>query len=706
MEAGREGEGRKGVRIRLRFEDESILSNLQRQEGLAKCWYWIHSGVVSIAHLASDIAVAFDLLNSCPNGVLLEMGGFALPPSQPASLLQDEDLISVKQKRLLLRSQELINVGLIGEREKFVSGIQHGGVNLLAPEEFEKETGGYQSGDEGGSEPSLNMGIDIQFKDPEARLSKSKEFSSKKRKRALRTTSADAKGVKMDEGHESRKKKSSKKEKQVDDSKRTALQQAGFEDDLVTDLKPETKKRKRKKMVGAEDGCEADSSKLQVDAKKPSRSARRKKAKRMWLREQAKVNPLLSDLFWWLEKEVQEEHVLDNKSLDLMIKTPEVRDEMEAEEERLPVMVAPGHIRFEPCDGGTACTLPLQCPFPVFHFSNDIRNKRQGQGWGQEKQSDKYVDKKKTFVEDPQQGSEPNIHPSKQRSFEGFPLLNGTPQIGDILAYRLVELTHSWTPEISPYRVGKVSGFGGSLGNLMLVPVAEYPLHEYSEDEGEEFAQQEDIYLPPYNPDGSLEVELSALMEVRVLEKGSNVSDVEPQPETLGPTSTVAPATRPEVPFENKFCENEQAPGYKLNGTVQGLSKTHNQQHSPVDVSKPVENFAEKVESVTTSGRGSGKVLMGDEAWQDILCQELDRKKEELNVQLGQDGCVGNDLNCKESSAPTQIDTDNTQKGLTFEGKKIVTTYKKTAFASTGHRVLRAGALGPTMALLRANQIL
>jgi hypothetical protein len=73
MEAGREGEGRKGVRIRLRFEDESILSNLQRQEGLAKCWYWIHSGVVSIAHLASDIAVAFDLLNSCPNGVLLEV---------------------------------------------------------------------------------------------------------------------------------------------------------------------------------------------------------------------------------------------------------------------------------------------------------------------------------------------------------------------------------------------------------------------------------------------------------------------------------------------------------------------------------------------------------------------------------------------------------------------------------------------------------
>lgn len=55
-------------------------------------------------------------------------------------------------------------------------------------------------------------------------------------------------------------------------------------------------------------------------------------------------------------------------------------------------------------------------------------------------------------------------------------------------------------------QVGKVSGFEGSLGNLMLVPVAEYPLHEYSEDEEEEFAQQEDIYLPPYNPDGSLEV--------------------------------------------------------------------------------------------------------------------------------------------------------------------------------------------------------
>jgi hypothetical protein len=97
----------------------------------------------------------------------------------------DMFLCSVKQKRLLLQSKELINVGLIGEREKFVTGIQHGGVDLLAPEEFEKETGGYQSGDEGGTEPSLNVGIDIQFKDPEARLSKSKEFRSKKRKRVL-----------------------------------------------------------------------------------------------------------------------------------------------------------------------------------------------------------------------------------------------------------------------------------------------------------------------------------------------------------------------------------------------------------------------------------------------------------------------------------------------------------------------------------------
>ncbi len=105
-------------------------------------------------------------------------------------------------------------------------------------------------------------------------------------------------------------------------------------------------------------------------------------------------------------------------------------------------------------------------------------------------------------------------------------------------------------------------------------------------------------------------------------------------------------------------------------------------------------------------GVNGSKLLYSSTAWQDILCQELDRKKEELNVQLGQDGCGGNDLNCKESSAPTQIEADNTQKGLTFEGKKIVTTYRKTAFASTGHRVLRAGALGPTMALLRANQIL
>jgi hypothetical protein len=191
------------------------------------------------------------------------------------------------------------------------------------------------------------------------------------------------------------------------------------------------RKRKKSNANGSLDGCLTEELKrvnlpqegsIVDDSKKPSRSARRKKAKRMWLREQAKNHGS------GLEKEVQEEHVLDNKSLDLMIKTPDVRDEMEAEEERLPVMVAPGHIRFEPCDGDEEHD-EARPPVPVFHFSNDIRNKRQGQGWGQEKQSDKYVDKKKTFVEDPQQGSEPNIHPSKQRSFEGFPLLNGTPQV-------------------------------------------------------------------------------------------------------------------------------------------------------------------------------------------------------------------------------------------------------------------------------------
>jgi len=64
-----------------------------------------------------------------------------------------------------------------------------------------------------------------------------------------------------------------------------------------------------------------------------------------------------------LRKKYRKSMFFDNKNLDLMIKTPEVRDEMEAEEERLPVMVAPGHIRFEPCDGGITCTLPLQCPF-------------------------------------------------------------------------------------------------------------------------------------------------------------------------------------------------------------------------------------------------------------------------------------------------------------------------------------------------------
>lgn len=66
-------EYKKGVRIRLSFEDPGMLTPLQVEQGLSKCWIQVHNHILSIGHLAAHIAVKFDLQQLCRDGVALEV---------------------------------------------------------------------------------------------------------------------------------------------------------------------------------------------------------------------------------------------------------------------------------------------------------------------------------------------------------------------------------------------------------------------------------------------------------------------------------------------------------------------------------------------------------------------------------------------------------------------------------------------------------
>lgn len=65
-----------GVRIRLSFEEDGMLSEEQIEQGLNKSWYLVNPRLLTIGQLSAWITMDFRLGNSCPNGVTLEVRHF------------------------------------------------------------------------------------------------------------------------------------------------------------------------------------------------------------------------------------------------------------------------------------------------------------------------------------------------------------------------------------------------------------------------------------------------------------------------------------------------------------------------------------------------------------------------------------------------------------------------------------------------------
>ncbi|XP_042048635.1 coilin-like isoform X2 [Salvia splendens] len=187
------------------------------------------------------------------------------------------------------------------------------------------------------------------------------------------------------------------------------------------------------------------------------------------------------------------------------------------EDEVVPIEIRPGHIRFEPLEEEEAMQQD-HAPLETFNW-NGITSKKKGQQWGKENRRFTPINDYRTNKEDFETPTkEKRKQPNEGIDFDKLPPLPGLPKEGDLIAYRVLELSSTWTPELSAHRVGKVSWYNVESKQTMLLPVPEYPIISEEEDDGE--AAQLDTSL--YKEDGSLEIYFSALVDVRVLISGGS----------------------------------------------------------------------------------------------------------------------------------------------------------------------------------------
>ncbi|XP_023768374.1 uncharacterized protein LOC111916960 isoform X1 [Lactuca sativa] len=128
------------IRLRLVFEDGSLLSEAQRSDGMNQSWLLVEPNQhQKISDVCNHLLHSFNLRDSCPNGILLYMDGFVLPPSESTRILKDKEILCVKRKEMGLA--EAIEGGDAGNLVDYVEVNRKEPVSnamLLLPNEEEK----------------------------------------------------------------------------------------------------------------------------------------------------------------------------------------------------------------------------------------------------------------------------------------------------------------------------------------------------------------------------------------------------------------------------------------------------------------------------------------------------------------------------------------------------------------------------------------
>ncbi|XP_034909909.1 coilin isoform X2 [Populus alba] len=602
--------------VRLRLVLDNALTTTT--EGLRKCWILLKPQHRTISDLSSHILHVFDLHNACPSGLLLSMEGFVLPPFESTCILKDKDIVRVIKKggtateiiKIDDGLNDSLNVVEIIDKPPVTTGT-----NLLANEEFEKESDSYES------EQEVDVAAEVEDVEnsPEVKaVSKkrkaSKDAHSPKRKKTksasakkwlevsenvVTDVSAEQNGtlsiVDVDERSgksrkamrdtkKRKKTKSASAEKCMEVSENVVRSVCAGQNGTLSIFKADERSSKSTKATfNAQKSCQreqngngnVDASHILSGSKKcPSRSARRKKAKRQWLKEQLKAEKKAQS------SEKDNENVSGESPEPGSQKTSEEKlredkqlgeRDSDVEGDVVPVVIGPGHIRFEPLKKGDSDHAVPQNHVSIERFQwNGITSKKKGQKWGKEKvvsckRNDYNNFKKESYSSLTIEERTPVYDCT---NFEEFPHYASLPKEGDVIAYRLVELSPSWTPELSSYRVGKVSKYDLESNIVMLVQVPEYPvIPEKIDDEASDALPE----TSPYQEDGSLEIKFSALFEVRLVHHGN-----------LKSAKSVTGGSN-----EVHVRDQDSGTGFKLNNNHEaGTSAQENGKHNPWEETK------------------------------------------------------------------------------------------------------------------------
>ncbi|KAG6422358.1 hypothetical protein SASPL_118926 [Salvia splendens] len=122
------------------------------------------------------------------------------------------------------------------------------------------------------------------------------------------------------------------------------------------------------------------------------------------------------------------------------------------ENEFAPIEIRPGHIRFEPLEEEEAVQQD-HAPLKTFNW-NGITSKKKGQQWGKENRGFTPRNDYGTNKEDSEAlTKEKKKQPNERINFDKLHPLPGAPKKGDLIAYRVLELSSTWTPELSAHRI-------------------------------------------------------------------------------------------------------------------------------------------------------------------------------------------------------------------------------------------------------------
>ncbi|XP_028212023.1 coilin-like isoform X3 [Glycine soja] len=488
------------VRLRVVFEDRGMLSKSKKKQGLKRCWFLLKPQHTTISDVASHLLNTFRLHRTCPHGIVLSMDGFVLPSFEFTCILKDKDIVCVKRKgsvstddkSAMLRPATCENQAIELQKLLTIEGLQ------------EEESGAEETMSQKDDDDQLEDAVYVESKSDG-------NVVFKKRKASKKLKSPSQKKIKLSTA-ENLLVTPKVHEKENGSSEGHEEENGSFDGYIHHQLSLVKKDKKKSSNLSSQPNKSSNLNKQKNDKSDPTSDETR------FVQPQDESETKKLHQTPVLEKGGQELPINDNNCVVSDVhQQPD--EESEEEDDIAPVEIRPGHIRFEPLKKDQDQAVP-QNQFPVETFQwNGITNKKKGQKWGKERMPVRKQDGYEDSGQDcPTVQNAEKEQTSNVIDFDKLKHYTSLPKEGDVIAYRLIELTASWTPELSSFRVGKISRYDAKSNRIWLEPVLEYPFDFKKKIDEDASSVQYDP--SPYQEDGSLEIEYTLLADVRMVKHG------------------------------------------------------------------------------------------------------------------------------------------------------------------------------------------